>query len=104
MTSFSLMFLLLNITLGEIDRPQLLTRTFDRNYLVKYLGIDAFTVYDGLKTAKTSQTRSKATGADLNKIIDFTQANYVLLPIQRCLGSLKIKISSSSILKVSNNS
>lgn len=97
------MFLLLNITLGEIDRPQLLTRTFDRNYLVKYLGIDAFTVYDGLKTAKTSQTRSKATGADLNKIIDFTQANYAA-PDQKCLESLKIKISSSSILKVFNNS
>ncbi len=90
MTSFSLMFLLLNITLGEIDRPQLLTRTFDRNYLVKYLGIDAFTVYDGLKTAKTSQTRSKATGADLNKIIDFTQANYAA-PDQKMFGIAKNK-------------
>ncbi|WP_456086264.1 LTA synthase family protein [Ligilactobacillus animalis] len=90
MTSFSLMFLLLNITLGEIDRPQLLTRTFDRNYLVKYLGIDAFTVYDGLKTAKTSQTRSKATGADLNKIIDFTQANYAA-PDPKMFGIAKNK-------------
>lgn len=88
MTSFSLMFLLLNITLGEIDRPQLLTRTFDRNYLVKYLGIDAFTVYDGLKTAKTSQTRSKATGADLNKIIDFTQSNYAS-PDKKMFGIAK---------------
>lgn len=90
MTSFSLMFLLLNVTLGEIDRPQLLTRTFDRNYLVKYLGIDAFTVYDGLKTAKTSQTRSKATGADLNKIIDFTQKNYAA-PDPKMFGIAKNK-------------
>ncbi|WGN89663.1 LTA synthase family protein [Ligilactobacillus faecis] len=90
MTSFSLMFLLLNVTLGEIDRPQLLTRTFDRNYLVKYLGIDAFTVYDGLKTAKTSQTRSKATGSDLNKIIDFTQKNYAA-PDPKMFGIAKNK-------------
>lgn len=90
MTSFSLMFLLLNITLGEIDRPQLLTRTFDRNYLVKYLGIDTFTVYDGLKTAKTSQTRSKATGSDLNKIIEFTQKNYAA-PNSKMFGIAKNK-------------
>ena len=76
MTSFSLLFLMLNITLGEIDRPQLLTRTFDRNYLVKYLGIDTFTVYDGLKTAKNNQARSNADSSDLNKVISYTQKNY----------------------------
>ena len=76
MTSFSLFFLMLNITLGEIDRPQLLTRTFDRNYLVKYLGIDTFTVYDGLKTAKNNQARSNADSSDLNKVISYTQKNY----------------------------
>ena len=75
-TSFALFFLLLNITLGEIDRPQLLSRTFDRNYLVKYLGIDTFTVYDGLKTAKNNQTRSSANSSDLDKIVAYTQKNY----------------------------
>ena len=29
-----------------MDRPQLLGRTFDRTYIVKYLGIDTFTGYD----------------------------------------------------------
>lgn len=75
-SSLAIMLFFFNLTLGEIDRPQLLVRTFDRNYLVKYLGIDAFTVYDGLKTARTNQARSKASSANLNQIIDFTQQNY----------------------------
>ncbi|GBG95112.1 alkaline phosphatase [Ligilactobacillus salitolerans] len=75
-TSLSLFLLMFNLVLGEIDRPQLLTRTFDRNYLVKYLGIDTFTVYDGLKTAKNNQARSRAGGVDLNNILNFTSEHY----------------------------
>ncbi|MFT8669362.1 MAG: LTA synthase family protein [Liquorilactobacillus hordei] len=75
-TSFALFFLVFNITLGEIGRPQLLTRTFDRNYLVKYLGIDTFTLYDGLKTAKNNQVRNEATSSDLNTILQFTRKHY----------------------------
>lgn len=76
LTSFSLFCLVLNITLGEISRPQLLSRTFDRNYLVKYLGIDTYMVYDGLKTARNSQVRNKAGSSDLNNIINFTRNHY----------------------------
>lgn len=93
MTSFSLFFLMLNITLGEIDRPQLLTRTFDRNYLVKYLGIDTFTVYDGLKTAKNNQARSNADSSDLNKVISYTQKIMRSLT-QACSELPKTKTSS----------
>ncbi|EJF01451.1 LTA synthase family protein [Liquorilactobacillus mali] len=75
-TSFALFFLVFNITLGEIGRPQLLTRAFDRNYLVKYLGIDTFTLYDGLKTAKNNQVRNEATSSDLNSILKFTKKHY----------------------------
>lgn len=76
LTSFSLFCLVLNIILGEISRPQLLSRTFDRNYLVKYLGIDTYMVYDGLKTARNSQVRNKAGSSDLNNIINFTRNHY----------------------------
>src|SRR5699024_1708691 len=34
-----------NLILAEIDRPELLTRTFDRNYIVKYLGLNFFSGY-----------------------------------------------------------
>lgn len=75
-TSFAIFSLMFNILLGEIDRPQLLSRTFDRNYLVKYLGIDTFTVYDGLKTAKNNQARNRADGADLDKVLQYTAKHY----------------------------
>src|SRR5699024_8378514 len=32
------MIFTINLALAEADRPQLLKRTFDRNYIVKYLG------------------------------------------------------------------
>ena len=76
MTSFSLFLLLFNIVLGEIDRPQLLGRTFDREYLVKYLGLDTFTVYDAIKTAKNNHARNSAECYDLNKILKFTHQHY----------------------------
>ncbi|KRL02687.1 LTA synthase family protein [Liquorilactobacillus capillatus] len=75
-SSFALLLVFLNLTLGEINRPQLLSRTFDRNYLVKYLGIDSFTFYDGIKTAKNNHVRSEASSADLNKVLTFTQKHY----------------------------
>lgn len=87
---FSLMFLMLNITLGEIDRPQLLGRTFDRNYLVKYLGIDTYTLYDGLKTARNSQVRDSAGSSDLNEIIDFKNQHYAA-PNPKMFGVAKGK-------------
>jgi Phosphoglycerol transferase and related proteins, alkaline phosphatase superfamily len=90
-SSFAIFALMFNIVLGEIDRPQLLTRTFDRNYLVKYLGIDTFTVYDGLKTAKNNQARSRADGADLNNILQYT-SNTMLNPIQNYLVQARVKI------------
>jgi lipoteichoic acid synthase len=76
MTSFAIFLIFFNVTLGEAERPQLLTRTFDRSYLVKYLGLDAFTFYDGIKTAKNNQVRSEASSTDLNKVLDFTQKHY----------------------------
>ncbi|WP_035463556.1 LTA synthase family protein [Ligilactobacillus ceti] len=90
LTSFSLLLLLINITLGEISRPQLLGRTFDRNYLVKYLGIDTFTVYDGLKTAKNNSARNRAESSDVNKILEFKNENYAA-PDPKLFGIAKNK-------------
>ncbi len=76
LTSFSIFLIFFNLTIAEAQRPQLLTRTFDRSYLVKYLGLDAFTFYDGVKTAKNSQVRSEASSSDLNRVLDFTRKHY----------------------------
>ncbi|WP_281164302.1 LTA synthase family protein [Liquorilactobacillus sicerae] len=76
LTSFSIFLIFFNLTIAEAQRPQLLTRTFDRSYLVKYLGLDAFTFYDGVKTAKNSQVRSEASSTDLNQVLAFTRKHY----------------------------
>lgn len=66
----------LNLTLAESNRPQLLTRTFDRNYIVKYLGLDAFTVYDGIKDEQTNHQRASAKKSELDTVKEFTSSHY----------------------------
>ncbi|MDQ0207169.1 LTA synthase family protein [Alkalicoccobacillus murimartini] len=66
----------LNLTLAEIDRPQLLTRTFDRNYIVKYLGLYNYTVYDGVQTAQMESQRAYASSDDLSNAKHYTSSHY----------------------------
>ncbi|WP_338208715.1 LTA synthase family protein [Lactiplantibacillus paraxiangfangensis] len=66
----------LNLTLAESNRPQLLTRTFDRNYIVKYLGLDAFTIYDGIKDEQTNHQRASAKKSELDTVKEFTESHY----------------------------
>ncbi|MFC6171358.1 LTA synthase family protein [Loigolactobacillus jiayinensis] len=75
-TSVAVLLFSVNLTLGESNRPQLLTRTFDRNYIVKYLGLDAYTVYDAVKTAQNNQTRASANGSDLTNVLAFINQHY----------------------------
>ena len=65
-----------NLGLAEISRPQLLTRTFDRNYIVKYLGINVFTLYDGIKTAQANQVRASADSSDMAAVLDYLGTHY----------------------------
>ena len=66
----------LNLTLAESDRPQLLTRGFDRNYIVKYLGMYNYTIYDAVQSTKASAQRVIADSNDITEVINFTQSNY----------------------------
>lgn len=75
-TSVALAGFGLNLTLAEANRPQLLTRAFDRNYIVKYLGLDAFTVYDGIKDEQTNHQRASAKKSELDTVQEFTKAHY----------------------------
>ena len=54
-----------NLGLAEIDRPQLLERTFDRNYLVKYLGTYNFMIYDAIQSFQSSTQRVLADSSDI---------------------------------------
>ena len=66
-----------NLTLAESDRSQLLTRTFDNNYIVKYLGLNVFNVYDMVKTTKTNAVKSQAKSSDIDSIEKYMKNNYV---------------------------
>lgn len=66
----------LNIGLSEMNRPQLLLRTFDRNYIVKYLGLNFFTGYDLVNTFQNNQIRANADESDLSEIVNFVQENH----------------------------
>ncbi|MGF3105466.1 LTA synthase family protein [Rossellomorea sp. DUT-2] len=76
MTSAVLVFLL-NLGLANIDRPELLTRSFDRNYLVKYLGTHNFTIYDIVQNSKTSAKRAMADSNEVSEVENYVKANKV---------------------------
>ncbi|CAM4388091.1 LTA synthase family protein [Weissella hellenica] len=64
------------LVLGEADRPQLITRQFDSKMLVKYLGIDAYTVFDGVKTRGVTEMRKSAKKSDIDNVLDYVNKNY----------------------------
>ena len=66
-----------NLTMAQKDRSGLLTRTFDNNYIVKYLGLNAFAVYDGVKTAQNNAIMAKANHSDLKTGQSYIKKNYI---------------------------
>ncbi|AXN38667.1 glycerol phosphate lipoteichoic acid synthase [Peribacillus butanolivorans] len=64
----------INLGLAEKDRPQLLSRTFDRNYIVKYLGMYNYTVYDAVQNTKTYAQRATANSTDIAEVVNYTKA------------------------------
>lgn len=74
--SAALVISMINLVLAESDRPQLLTRGFDRNYIVKYLGMYNYTLYDAVQSTKASAQRVLADSDELTEVINFTKANY----------------------------
>lgn len=65
-----------NLALAEADRPQLLTRTFDRNYIVKYLGVYNYLIYDTIQSMKSSTQRAFANKSDITTVLNHVQATY----------------------------
>jgi lipoteichoic acid synthase len=72
----SALFFAANLTLAETARTQLLTRQFSRDYIVKFLGLNAFTVYDGVTTYQTNQVRAEASENDMDAVADYVKNHY----------------------------
>ena len=64
-----------NLGLAGKDRPQLLTRTFDNNYIVKYLGLNFYAGYNVYQTQKESATRKNATSKDMDEVLSYLNKN-----------------------------
>ncbi|MFP9072098.1 LTA synthase family protein, partial [Enterococcus faecalis] len=57
------------------ERPQLLTRSFDREMLVKNISLFNFHIYDGVLQSKQSAQRALADSNSLTEIENYVTAN-----------------------------
>ncbi|MFC5734525.1 LTA synthase family protein [Cytobacillus gottheilii] len=73
--SAAIALFMLNLGLAEKDRPDLLTRSFDRNYLVKYLGTYNYSIYDVVQNVKSAGQRAMADTNDITEIENYIKAN-----------------------------
>ncbi|MGL9728347.1 LTA synthase family protein [Enterococcus sp. DIV0756] len=76
LSALSLLICSGNIFLAEIDRSGLLSRQFSRENLVKYLGVNAFTVYDSYQTFQNNQIRAEASPNDLKEVKSYVNEHY----------------------------
>jgi len=88
-----------NLGLAELDRPQLLKRTFDRNYIVKYLGAYNFMVHDAVQNVKSSTERVLADSTDVSEVQNYTDNKYAkpdddLFGIAKDKNVIKIHLES----------
>lgn len=66
----TMMLLVANFFLAEMERPQLFTRAFDREYLVKNIGLFNYHIYD---IAVHSKVKSQRVFADGNELPDIEE-------------------------------
>lgn len=97
-SAFGLAFF--NLGLSESERPELLTRTFDREILVKNIGTYNHHIYDAYLQTKTTAQRALADSNELTDIENYTKAHYQA-PSKEMFGAAKgkniIVISMESI-------
>lgn len=66
-----------NLGLAEVERPELLTRSFDREMLVKNLGLYVYQGYDLSLQTKTSTQKAFADSSKLTEIENYVNSNGV---------------------------
>src|SRR5690625_530862 len=71
----TMMLLVANFFLAEMERPQLFTRAFDREYLVKNIGLFNYHVYDIAVHSKVKTQRVFADGNELPEIKSYIKSN-----------------------------
>lgn len=74
-SGLSLILMVGEYGLANSDRSGLLTRTFDNNYIVKYLGLNEYAAFNAYQTHKESATRSHAKASDMDSILKYLKNN-----------------------------
>lgn len=72
----SIVVFVINLGLAEIQRPQLLTRSFDRQMLVKNLGTFNYHIYDIVIQTQVKSKKVFADGSELTDVENYVKANY----------------------------
>ncbi|MDY5634930.1 MAG: LTA synthase family protein [Streptococcus orisratti] len=75
-TALSALLFSINLFLAEVDRPELLTRGFSNTYVVRALGLPAFTVYSGNQTYQAQKERNQATADELTGVKSYVTDHY----------------------------
>lgn len=65
-----------NLGWSEVERPELLTRTFDREILIKNIGTYNYHLYDMFLQSKASAQRALADGDQLVDVENYNRVNY----------------------------
>ncbi|MFG6117633.1 LTA synthase family protein [Thalassobacillus sp. B23F22_16] len=71
-----------NLNLANQERPELLTRTFDRMKLVKLLGIYNYHIYDSVVTANASSKRVFADSDELTEVLNYVNGQQGKMGVQ----------------------
>ncbi|MYL33477.1 sulfatase-like hydrolase/transferase [Pontibacillus yanchengensis] len=64
-----------NVVLAEMERPMLFVRTFDREYLVKNIGVFNYHIYDVALHSKSKAQRVLADGSEVKEVEEYTNKN-----------------------------
>lgn len=75
-TTFAIFIGMITLMLGEMERPQLITRQFDSKLMVKYLGVDGYTIFDIGRVRNVSELKKTAKKSDIDKIRDYMSSEY----------------------------
>jgi lipoteichoic acid synthase len=71
--NLAIMLLLVNLLMAENVRPELLTRTFDRQIVVKSIGAFHYHVYDAVTSLRMESMKVFAKSEDLNPVESYLQ-------------------------------
>ncbi len=86
----SMLLVITNLTISEMNRPQLLGRTFDQTYIVKYLGLNFYTIYNSANKVNEDTEKNNVTTVDIDSPLEET-ADIYAKPNKKYFGIAKKK-------------